>query len=239
MESLTGGMIPTVDLSSFTGDSNSSARRAAAKELARCCRPNGCVGIVGHGVPHELLVKAFEMSKKLFNLPMEDKMKAPHPKARVPHRGYSAPGREKALSREEILTNSDAANKAKRQIVDVHETYEVGDESNPIHGNIWLPDDVLPGFREFSTKLFWQLRDCAWMILEALMMSLDLPEEECKSLRKLHPEYGGQLRYAHYPPVSVEALNREEVGRLSEHTDFRYAALEHCTSHPRKNRQLT
>ena len=46
----------------------------------------------------ERVKEAFAMSKKLFALPDEDKMKAPHPKSMFPHRGYSRPGREKAYS---------------------------------------------------------------------------------------------------------------------------------------------
>ncbi|KAL9081098.1 MAG: hypothetical protein Q9157_000303 [Trypethelium eluteriae] len=220
MESPATDVVPTVDLSSFTTDSHFAARKAAAQELARCCRPHGCVGIIGHGVPHELLVEAFEVAETLFDLPMEDKMKAPHPQARIPHRGYSAPGREKAFSRDDILTNSEAMARAKRRIRDIHETYECGDESNSVQTNIWLPEDVLPGFRDFSMKLFWRLHHCSRSILETLMMSLDLTEEECHYLRKLHPGYSEQLRYAHYPSVSTESLDREELNRLPAHTDW-------------------
>ncbi|KAI9666156.1 MAG: hypothetical protein M1821_004091 [Bathelium mastoideum] len=220
MELLSKGIISTVDLSPFTSNSELAVRKAAARELARCCRPHGCVGIVGHGVPRDLLAEAFRVAKTLFDLPMEDKMKAPHPKARIPHRGYSAPGREKAFSDEEVSTNSEAVVQAKRQILDLHETYECGDESNPVQTNIWLPEEILPGFRQFSMTLFWRLHDCARLVLEALMMSLDLTEEECNFLRKLHPGYSEQLRYAHYPAAPIDALMRGELNRFTAHTDL-------------------
>lgn len=35
------------------------------------------------------------MSKRLFDLSLEDKMKAPHPEGMTPHRGYSGFGRER------------------------------------------------------------------------------------------------------------------------------------------------
>ena len=90
--------IPSVDLSAFIVGGNSPARRQeAASLLAQSCHIHGCVRITGHGISTELLRQAFEMSKKLFELPMEEKMKASHPQGSVPHRGYSAPGKEKAL----------------------------------------------------------------------------------------------------------------------------------------------
>ena len=111
--------IPSVDLSAFTAKVNSQARRQeAASILAQSCHLHGCVGITGHGVSTELLRHAFEMSKKLFDLPMEEKMKAPHPKGSTPHRGYSAPGKEKAFTKEDLETDDEARRESLRKIMD-------------------------------------------------------------------------------------------------------------------------
>ena len=91
--------IPTVDISAFTSGGSLESRQEAAREFARCCQPHGCVGITGHSVPLELLEEAFQTSKRLFGLPLEEKMKAPHPDGTTPHRGYSATGREKAAGK--------------------------------------------------------------------------------------------------------------------------------------------
>lgn len=110
--------IPTVDLSPFTTETSSdTARQEAAKQLARACHLNGCVGITGHGVPSELLKKGFEVAERLFNLPMGEKLKAPHPKGAVPHRGYSAPGMEKAYTKEDLEKDDDHREEL-RKIVD-------------------------------------------------------------------------------------------------------------------------
>jgi len=60
------------------------------------------------------------MSKKLFDLPHEDKMKAPHPGAPMPHRGYSYPGFEKVYSNEETVNEeqSRGTGKALRDTMD-------------------------------------------------------------------------------------------------------------------------
>ena len=86
--------VPIVDFSAFIHGVDTKQRQKTARVLAECCHLNGCVGITGHGVPMELLERAFKMSKRLFDLPLEDKLKAPHPEGVTPHRGYSGVGRE-------------------------------------------------------------------------------------------------------------------------------------------------
>ena len=110
--------IPCVDISAFTSKNSRESQDQTARELARCLRPHGCVGITGHGVPSSLLAEAFSTTKALFDLPLEDKMKAPHPNGVTPHRGYSGTGREKGtgkgatdtddqLRKEELIKISD------------------------------------------------------------------------------------------------------------------------------------
>ena len=111
--------IPSVDLSAFTAKCDSQARRReTASMLAQSCHLHGCVGVTGHGVSTALLKRAFEMSRKLFDLPMEEKMKAPHPKGPTPHRGYSAPGKEKAFTKEDLETDDEAHRESLRKIMD-------------------------------------------------------------------------------------------------------------------------
>ncbi|KAL9131625.1 MAG: hypothetical protein Q9217_000513 [Psora testacea] len=230
--------IPTVDLSPFTTSSSLAARQVAAKQLAQACHSNGCVGIVGHGLSHGLLQQGFEAAKKLFGLPMEQKMKAPHPKGAVPHRGYSAPGMEKAYTKED-LQKDEGHRDALRKIVDckvrglqsssqgftltltmAQETFEVGSEENKVQYNIWLPEDIMPGFRTFATACYWDLHKISMHILDAMIMALGLSEKEGQYVRSLHSGHENQLRFAHYPPVPVEKLDKEVLSRLPAHTDW-------------------
>ena len=98
MTSTTPTSIPTVDLSPFTNTTDQdsdSARLQAAKALVNACHSLGFVKIKGHGFSDDELASAFAFVKKLFDLPLEDKMKAPHPAGHFPHRGYSGVGMEK------------------------------------------------------------------------------------------------------------------------------------------------
>lgn len=104
---------------------------------------------------------------------------------------------------------------------DFKETYEVGSESNEVQYNIWLPEAVLPGFRTFSTKLYWELHRTSMRILDAMIMALNLSDSEGDYVRSLHSGHGNQLRFSHYPPVPIDKLNKEILSRLPAHTDWR------------------
>lgn len=65
--------IPIVDLSPFTSGQDLESRKQAARDFAENCHTTGCIGISGHGVPVDMLAGAFQLSKKLFCLPYEEK----------------------------------------------------------------------------------------------------------------------------------------------------------------------
>jgi isopenicillin N synthase-like dioxygenase len=87
--------IPIVDFADWKSDSPPEQRLKIAKDLVSACRSVGFVYIINHGVRKETLDKAFEITKKLYDLPQEEKMKAAHPPGWAHHRGYSWPGLEK------------------------------------------------------------------------------------------------------------------------------------------------
>lgn len=92
--------IPIVDLSPFTNPSDNdtvtqAARLETASALVSACRDVGFVYVSNHGVPQADLDRAFALSKAFYDLPTEEKMKAPHPPGWSVHRGYSWPGLEK------------------------------------------------------------------------------------------------------------------------------------------------
>ena len=94
--------IPTVDLSPFASGGTLEKRVEASQKLCDVCTVLGFVNVVGHGVSEALIEETFVWSKRLFNLTYEEKIKAPHPAAAIPHRGYSAPGIEKVYSKEDL-----------------------------------------------------------------------------------------------------------------------------------------
>ncbi|KAJ4354347.1 uncharacterized protein N0V89_006082 [Didymosphaeria variabile] len=210
MASFTPSGIPVIDISSLTKGDRSHNHRAVADQFARHLPSNGCIGITGHGISLERLKEAFSVTKSLFDLSYEDKMKAPHATAIVPHSGYSSVGKEH-------LGNQDSKNGAKFEASDYKESYDIRSEENKIDYNIWLPEEVLPGFRAFTTKFFWELHQLSDKILGALILSLEATEEEAKAVKALYTGHENDLRLAHYFPIEDAEKGR---GRLGAHTDW-------------------
>ncbi|KIW52346.1 hypothetical protein PV05_07988 [Exophiala xenobiotica] len=209
--------IPIVDLRSFSSpDSTTEDRRTAAEELVKACREVGFVYIQNHGVPQEELNRAFEVSKKFYDLPTEAKLKAPHPPGWAVHRGYSWPGLEKVSN---VLSKTDDEESVKqlRETQDFKESYEVGSENNPNQPNVWPPDDVMPEWRPFMTSFYWTCFEAAKRILRALALGIGLEEDH---LLRYHSGDYNQLRLLHYPPVPAQAIEGGKLARMPAHTDW-------------------
>ncbi|KAI3326756.1 thymine dioxygenase [Xylariaceae sp. AK1471] len=224
---MTPSTIPAVDLAAWSGGSAADRKRIAS-ELTDACRRVGFVYVANHGIPPELLGEAFAWSRRLFDLPAETKMLAPHPPGPNVHRGYSWPGLEKvsqviyADGEEEELKQIE-----ERGVSDVKESYEIGSEDLVQQPNVWLPEDVLPGFRAFMTEFYWRCFDVAKELLRALALGIGTgrglggeEDEDEDFLLRFHSGVNNQLRLLHYPPVEAERLARSEVARMPAHSDW-------------------
>lgn len=104
----------TIDISCFTNGpthpSSNERRNEIGKSLVEALHSFGFVKIVGHGVPEHDIDEALSWTKRLFDLPFEEKMKAPHPIEPMPHRGYSSVGREKVYSQEDVMGHKHSEN---------------------------------------------------------------------------------------------------------------------------------
>jgi len=97
MESANGDSefnLPIVDFAKWK-DGTAEDRSEIGKKLVDACHNVGFVYIINHSASPALLDEAFRWAKKLFDLKLEEKMKAPHPPGPTVHRGYSYPGLEK------------------------------------------------------------------------------------------------------------------------------------------------
>ena len=66
--------------------------------------------------------------------------------------GYSAPGVEKVVK---DVFDADELKKRRARALDVKESFECGREDSMLMPNIWLPDGILPGFKEACLDFFW------------------------------------------------------------------------------------
>ena len=110
----------------------------------------------------------------------------------------------------------------------MQESFDYGSEENAVYPNIRLPDEFYPGFREMTSKLYWQLNKASAAILEAIIMSLNLTDSEAALVRSLHTGYNNQLRLLHYPSVSDTTVEDENVSRLGTHRDGRDSIQDLC-----------
>lgn len=211
--------IPVIDFTPWTNDTSKDERNAASAELVKACKEVGFAYIINHGVPQAMVDDAFATSKRLYDLSLEQKMKAPHPPGWAHHRGYSWQGLEKVSAAHSKGDDHDQAlADVLRKTVDCKESYEIGSDQNLDQPNIWLPQSSLPEFRPFMTRFYWTCFSAASNILRALALGLGLEEED--SLLCLHSGHYNQLRLLHYPPVRTGAIEDGTMARMPAHTDW-------------------
>ncbi|KLO13401.1 Clavaminate synthase-like protein [Schizopora paradoxa] len=204
--------IPVVDFGPFV---DGSKKQAVADAMLDSFKTYGFVYLKNHGLPQDKIDAMFTWSKTFFGQPMEVKQLAPHPPSGTHHRGYSAPGIEKVQS--SIDPDEKEVQEIRAKAPDVKESFEVGREQDDIQPNIWLPDGVLPGFKEACLDFFWTCNEVKFVVLRALALGLHLSED---FFDQYHQTPDNQLRLLHYPSVPVESLEKEKVTRIGAHSDF-------------------
>ena len=65
------------------------------------------------------------------------------------------------------LFDANELKKRRAQAPDVKESFECGREDDKVMPNIWLPDGVLPGFKEACLDFFWVCSVLRCMLLIA------------------------------------------------------------------------
>ncbi|KAG9238412.1 putative UPF0676 protein [Amylocarpus encephaloides] len=189
-EAKTSVSIPVIDFSKWTSSTSESERRAAANELADACHHVGFVSIVNHGVSPDLLEEAFGWSKRLFDLRTEEKMLAPHPDG-------------PAVSQ---MVSSDL---------------EVGERIRAVTDcklNVWLPEEVLPGYRKFMVDFYWTCSQTSREILRAIGTGMGLQDPDF--MLRFHSGHNNQLRLLPYPPIPAAQLESEASARMPAHTEW-------------------
>lgn len=104
-----------------------------------------------------------------------------------------------------------------RKCPDFKESFELGREDDERTPNIWFPEEVLPGFRNFFTKFFEICYEIELNLLRAIALGMSLPEN---FFQEYHTKKDNQIRLLHYPPVEAELLRNGSMERIAAHTDF-------------------
>lgn len=81
---------------------------------------------------------------------------------------------------------------------------------------MWLPEEVLPGFKDAASAFFNTCRQFELeKLLPALSLGLGLPGE---FLGNYHQEAENQIRLLHYPAAPAEEFTSGGRGRVGAHT---------------------
>ncbi|KAG1901781.1 flavonol synthase/flavanone 3-hydroxylase [Suillus fuscotomentosus] len=208
--------IPIIDFACF-GDGTSPEATEIGKQLVKACREVGFAYFRNTGIPQAEVDCMFEWSRRLFSLPIETKLLAPHPKEGWKHRGYSGVGREQIS---QMVFDPTQLAEIRKQTPDHKESFDIGRNDCPHMSNVWLPEEVLPGFKDAASAFFDTCRRFEFeKLLPALSLGLELPGGG-KFLEKYHQQAENQLRLLHYPAVPAEVFARGEKGRIGAHTDY-------------------
>jgi isopenicillin N synthase-like dioxygenase len=183
--------IPVIDLARWQGPS--SDQEELAREVRTICHEIGFFLVVNHGVDRHFVDSVFEMMERLFALPLEHKLLIDKQRSRH-FRGWEQVGSEYTNNRPDIREQVDIWTETSPRPPDAQPPY-----LRVLGPNQWLPDEVLPGYRDLTLEWFSRMGAVASRLMEVLSVGLGLAKDhlgavfgdECMSLTK----------FIHYPPT--------------------------------------
>jgi len=203
--------VPVIDIAPFLSGSPEGRRQVAAA-VGQACEDIGFLIVKGHGVPRELVGDMYDISRRFFDLPLDEKMKT-HGRERS--RGYGPIG-EEALS----------YGLGKAAPADVKESLYEGPMDVPdtpyFRGPVGAPHfvpNVWPG-RPVGLEAIWrayyrQMERLAGDIMRIFAIALDLPERFFADKIDKHVS---RVRAINYPDQAEPPLPGQL--RAGEHTDY-------------------
>lgn len=195
--------VPELSLMSFVNGSTNDKVKFA-NTLFSGLKDYGFVVLEDHPVDHALTSKAYSLIHEFFQMPLETKKKYVC-KEGGGQRGYTAFGVEHAKD---------------NPFPDLKEFWHVGREAiyNPKFKK-YIPDNVWPTqiaeFKDTFLKLYNGLDSTAFVMLEALGMALDVPQN---FFRDMLVDGNSILRPIHYPPLALGAP--KNAVRSAAHEDI-------------------
>jgi isopenicillin N synthase-like dioxygenase len=200
--------VPVVDLSAAMG--TRGEREALAHQLGEICHHVGFALITNHGIKREVVDDVFQASANLFDLPIETKLLIDKRTSRH-FRGWEPEGAEYTNNRPDIREQVDLWTGHEARALDVTPTY-----LRLLGPNQWLPESVLPGFRDALDTWLREVNILAGTLMGLLATSLNLDDNyfermfgaERMSLTKL-------IRYPPTPPGSFGVNAHHDAGFLT------------------------
>ncbi len=199
--------IPLVDLEQFVSGTDAD-KAAFVGQLGHAFQEYGFVGVVGHGIPKDLVTRFYAESKAFFSMPEEVKRKY-EIAGLAGQRGYTSFGKEHAKQ---------------SNVGDLKEFFQIGQEvpaGDPLKAE--YPDNVhvaeTPMFTRTGLELYRAFEVSGDRLLRAIALHLGLDEDYFEEKVR----HGNSiLRSIHYPPITQEP--RTAI-RSEQHEDINLITL--------------
>ncbi|KAF2014012.1 Clavaminate synthase-like protein [Aaosphaeria arxii CBS 175.79] len=198
----------SLDMSLYWGTPEEKAQFCAS--LLETLKTKGVAKVKNHGIPDEQIRELFDVTRKFFELPYDEKMVAKHPPTSNPNRGYSFIGQENVAAISKY-------GKAEVKTHDIKETFDMGASTDLLEANRWPTPSTLPAFRPFMETFYTSAFALENHLLSALALALDISPSD---LHTMHSAAENEFRILHYPTVPASTLADPTATRIAEHTDF-------------------
>ncbi len=206
-QNTTAETLPIIDLSGYQ-EATQTQKQELALKIGQACREFGFFYITGHGIDETLQSQLFNESTKLFNLPLESKLKVNKQLSKA-NRGYEP------LKNQTLEAGTPP---------DLKEGFYIGFDHEDDHplvkakkfnfGKNQWPED-LPQLKPIATNYLHAMTSLCEALMSLMALSLNLPnnyfDDFCKDPLVT-------LRLLHYPPQPVNAQENEKG--CGAHTDF-------------------
>ena len=203
--------VPTIDIAPFLDGSD---RAAVAARVARACEEIGFLAVTGHGIPAQVVERAFERSRAFFDLPQERKDRR-HPTGPSRQRGYHG-----------FATRGLAYTLGEKAPPDLRESYFLGPiddhrghfRSQPDAADAYAPNlypDEPAGTAEALVAIYRAYERLAADLLRIFAVALGQPEDFFAGAIGRHFSI---LSSHHYPPLETPPAPGQL--RTGAHTDY-------------------
>jgi isopenicillin N synthase-like dioxygenase len=206
-------VVPTIDISSYTGLSDPAGQPVAAAAMDAACREVGFVQVVGHGVPRSATDGLADAIDSFFTLEAEQKLAF---RSELPNRGYTPPKGE-ALSLSAGVAPAGQMN-------DFFEAFNVGVSASD-HPDLDLAaehyaENLWPDVERFRNRVVTYFREAqrtARALTRIFADALGLPAGYFDAFTDHSIEVLRMNNYALAPgDVDLDA----DLTGMGEHTDF-------------------
>ncbi|KAI3911629.1 hypothetical protein MKW92_030248 [Papaver armeniacum] len=193
--------VPIIDISRLTSNASIDEKEEEMGKLKSALNSWGMFQAVGHGIPQNLLDDMYNISKKFFDLPVEEKQR------------YASSKDDEIFDLQGFGSDSIGAN-IDGQVLDWSDRlYLLNEPVDERKLHYWPGDDSPLHFRRTLDQYSVLVRSVSEIILKAMAKSLGLEENDF--LNQLGDRQYVYTRFNFYPPCSRPDL----VYGLKAHTD--------------------